>query len=76
MLETGLGRAANVALASLPGFVLPSDTSASDRYFTTDQTEPFRLERGHLAVPRGPGLRGTLYRHERRKHSPDHVAEL
>ena len=56
MLETGLGRAANVALASLPNFSLPGDTSASDRYFHRDITEPFRLEDGRLRVPQGPGL--------------------
>jgi O-succinylbenzoate synthase len=56
MLETGLGRAANVALAALPGFTLPGDTSASDRYYRTDLTEPFVLQDGHLAVPTGPGL--------------------
>ncbi|MFD0656171.1 o-succinylbenzoate synthase [Thermocatellispora tengchongensis] len=56
MLETGLGRAANVALAALPGFTLPGDTSASRRYFATDITAPFTLEDGHLAVPTGPGL--------------------
>lgn len=56
MLETGLGRAANVALAALPGFTLPGDTSASDRYYTRDLTEPFVLDAGHLAVPTGPGL--------------------
>lgn len=56
MLETGLGRAANVALAALPGFTLPGDTSASDRYYRTDITEPFTLAAGHLAVPSGPGL--------------------
>ncbi|GIM73394.1 o-succinylbenzoate synthase [Winogradskya consettensis] len=56
MLETGLGRAANVALAALPGFTLPGDTSASGRYFATDITEPFVLEGGHLRVPQGPGL--------------------
>nr|WP_221375349.1 o-succinylbenzoate synthase [Actinoplanes polyasparticus] len=56
MLETGLGRAANVALAALPGFTLPGDTSASDRYFRTDVTEPFVLQDGHLPVPTGPGL--------------------
>ncbi|MEV4346977.1 o-succinylbenzoate synthase [Actinoplanes sp. NPDC049596] len=56
MLETGLGRAANVALAALPGFTLPGDTSASDRYFRTDVTEPFVLDGGHLPVPTGPGL--------------------
>jgi O-succinylbenzoate synthase len=56
MLETGLGRAANVALAALPGFVLPGDTSASDRYFHRDITDPFVLEEGRLPVPTGPGL--------------------
>ncbi len=56
MLETGLGRAANVALAALPGFTLPGDTSASDRYFHRDITEPFVLHDGRLSVPTGPGL--------------------
>ncbi len=56
MLETGIGRAANVALAALPGFTLPGDTSASDRYYRTDITPPFRLEDGHVRVPTGPGL--------------------
>ncbi len=56
MLETGLGRAANLALAALPNFTLPGDLSASDRYFPVDLTPPFRLEDGHLRVPDGPGL--------------------
>lgn len=56
MLETGIGRAANVALAALPNFTLPGDLSASERYFATDLTEPFLLVDGHLAVPSGPGL--------------------
>ncbi|MCX2183876.1 o-succinylbenzoate synthase [Streptomyces sp. SKN60] len=56
MLETGIGRAANVALAALPGFTLPGDTSGSHRYFATDITEPFVLADGHLDVPTGPGL--------------------
>lgn len=56
MLETGLGRAANVALAALPGFSLPGDTSASDRYYARDITRPFVLEDGHLRVPDGPGI--------------------
>ena len=46
MLETGVGRAANVALAALPGFTLPGDTSASGRYFAEDLTEPFVLGEG------------------------------
>lgn len=56
MLETGIGRAANVALAALPGFTLPGDTSASSRYFATDITEPFVLDDGRLRVPDGPGI--------------------
>ncbi|WP_155371497.1 o-succinylbenzoate synthase [Catellatospora vulcania] len=56
MLETGIGRAANVALAALPGCVLPGDTSASGRYFSRDVTAPFVLADGHLAVPTGPGI--------------------
>jgi O-succinylbenzoate synthase len=57
MLETGVGRAVNVALASLPGFTLPGDTSGSDRYFERDLTEPFVVDPdGTMAVPTGPGL--------------------
>jgi O-succinylbenzoate synthase len=56
MLETGIGRAANVALAALPGFTLPGDTSASDRYYRQDLTAPFVLTDGHLQVPTGPGI--------------------
>ncbi len=56
MLETGLGRAANVALAALPGFVLPGDVSASNRYYHRDITEPLVMHDGQLSVPRGPGL--------------------
>lgn len=56
MLETGLGRAANAALAALPGFTLPGDISGSGRFYRTDITEPFVLDDGHIAVPAGPGL--------------------
>ena len=57
MLETGIGRATNVALAALPGFTLPGDTSASSRYFTDDITEPFVVEPdGTMAVPTGLGI--------------------
>jgi O-succinylbenzoate synthase len=56
MLETGIGRAGNVALAALPGFTLPGDLSASARYFHRDVTEPFVLEDGCLRVPTGPGI--------------------
>lgn len=57
MLETGLGRAANLALASLPGFTLPGDISATDRYYEEDIAAPrFELHDGTLDVPDGPGL--------------------
>jgi O-succinylbenzoate synthase len=56
MLETGLGQAANLALASLPGFTLPADIAPSQRYFTTDVTEPLTMHDGRIAVPDGPGL--------------------
>jgi O-succinylbenzoate synthase len=57
MLETGVGRAANLALAALPGFVLPGDTSASNRYYAEDLTEPFVLESdGTVRLPAGPGI--------------------
>lgn len=56
MLETGLGRAANLALAALPGFTLPGDTSGSSRYYRTDITAPFVIADGHLDVPTAPGI--------------------
>ncbi len=56
MVETGLGRAANIALAALPGFTLPGDVSGSDRFFDEDITEPIVMTDGHVAVPNGPGL--------------------
>lgn len=57
MLETGIGRATNLALAAMEGFRLPGDTSASRRYFPQDLTEPFELgPDGTMAVPSGPGI--------------------
>jgi O-succinylbenzoate synthase len=56
MLETGIGRAGNVAMAAMENFKLPGDTSASDRYYHRDITEPFVLVDGRLNVPQGPGL--------------------
>jgi O-succinylbenzoate synthase len=57
MLETGIGRAVNVALAAMPGVTMPGDTSASARYFAHDLTEPFTVDRdGTMAVPSGPGI--------------------
>ena len=58
MLETGVGRAANLAFASFPGVTLPSDISATDRYFDEDITEPaFYLgPDSTIAVPEGMGI--------------------
>ncbi len=62
MLETGVGRASNLALASLPGFTLPGDISASDRYYHRDITEErFTLNSDStIAIPQGPGLGITI----------------
>jgi o-succinylbenzoate synthase len=58
LLETGVGRAANLAFASLPGVTLPCDISATDRYYDPDLTEPaFFLGSGStIAVPTEPGI--------------------
>ncbi len=57
MLESGVGRAYNVALASLPNFTLPGDISASRRYWERDIVEPeFVVEDGLMRVPDGPGI--------------------
>jgi O-succinylbenzoate synthase len=63
MLETGLGRALNLAVAALPGCTLPPDLGPSARYFADDLTVPFTAEGGSMAVPQGPGL-GTEPRPE------------
>ncbi len=57
MHEFGIGRAANLAVASLPGFTLPGDVSGSDRSYREDVVEPPVLaRRGAVPVPTGPGL--------------------
>ena len=62
MLETGVGRAANLALASLPNFALPGDISATDRYYAEDITnERFTLNADStIDVPDTPGLGVTI----------------
>lgn len=57
MLESGVGRAHNLALASLPGFTLPGDISASRRYWESDIVDPeFTVVDGTMRVPTGPGI--------------------
>jgi O-succinylbenzoate synthase len=66
MLESGIGRAYNVALASLPGFTLPGDLSPSSRYWEEDVVSPewTMSDGGLVSVPTGPGL-GVEVRPER-----------
>lgn len=58
LLESGVGRLHNIAMASLPGFTLPGDISGSDRYWTEDIVDPPVVVRadGTIAVPTGAGL--------------------
>lgn len=65
MLETGVGRAANLALASLTGVTLPSDISATSRYYDPDLTEEvftLNAEDSTISVPKGAGLGVTVNR--------------
>ncbi len=56
MHEFGIGRAANLAISSLPGFTLPGDVSGSDKYYREDLVEPPILaHQGAIPVPQGPG---------------------
>ena len=65
MLESGVGRAYNLALASLPNFTLPGDISESRRYWEEDLVEPeFEMDRGMMPVPQEPGV-GVAIRMER-----------
>lgn len=60
VLESGIGRAANLALASLPNFSLPGDISATDRYYRRDITQHFELTDGCIDVPTGPGTGAVM----------------
>jgi O-succinylbenzoate synthase len=57
MHEFGIGRAANLAIASLPGFTLTGDISGSDKYYRQDVVKrPILAHQGTIPVPKGPGL--------------------
>ncbi len=63
MLETGIGRAHNIHLATLPNFIKPGDTSSSSRYWQQDiVNEPLETAGGFMPVPSGPGIGVTLNR--------------
>jgi len=63
MLETGVGRSGNLALAAMENFLLPADIPASNRYFVEDLTEPLELTDGMLTVPTGSGS-GVIVRED------------
>lgn len=63
VLECGVGRAANLALAALPNFTLPGDISATRRYFERDITQSFEVREGAIDVPPGDGS-GTELDHD------------
>jgi O-succinylbenzoate synthase len=76
MLEAGVGRAHNVAIASLPGFNKPGDTSSSSRYFEDDIVEPaLEATNGLMPVPAGPGI-GVKVRHDVLARVTTNVTEL
>lgn len=57
MHEYGIGRAANVAISSLPGFSIPGDVSGSDKYYAEDLIDPpIRAVDGCITLPKLPGL--------------------
>jgi O-succinylbenzoate synthase len=58
MLESGIGRAHNIAMSTLPGFSMPGDVSASQRYWHEDIIEPLVevTPKGTIRVPKAPGL--------------------
>jgi len=63
MLESGIGRAHNIHLATLPNFTKPGDTSSSSRYWKQDIiNEPLETRAGFMPVPQGVGIGVTLNR--------------
>lgn len=64
MLEAGIGRAHNIAMSSLPGFIMPGDVSASSRYWDEDIIDPevTVTSQGTISVPEGAGFGFDLKR--------------
>ena len=77
MLESGIGRAHNIHLSTLPNFTLPGDVAASRRYFSPDLIEPGIEVRtdGTIAVPDGPGI-GVAVAQERVDGATESRVEL
>jgi O-succinylbenzoate synthase len=77
MLESGIGRAANIHLSTLPNFTLPGDVAASKRYFQPDLIDPpiDVASDGTIAVPTGAGL-GVAINEERLQRATVRVTDL
>jgi o-succinylbenzoate synthase len=75
MLESGIGRAHNIHLSTLPGFTLPGDIAASRRYFAPDLIDPEIEIRGDgtIAVPTGPGIGVNVVRDRIERASIEHL---
>jgi len=76
MLESGIGRAHNIHLASLPNFSLPGDIAASKRYYQPDLIEPAIdiAADGTIAVPQGPGIGVNIVRERIEKATIRHMS--
>lgn len=76
MFETGVGRAMNLAIASLPNFTLPGDISATNRYYEEDITRPFFLNRedSTMTVPTGAGIGVDVDKDRLAAHRVQHLA--
>jgi O-succinylbenzoate synthase len=75
MLESGIGRAHNIHLSTLPNFTLPGDVAASRRYFSPDLIDPEIVVRpdGTIEVPKGPGIGVTVVPDRVRAATEEHL---
>lgn len=74
LLETGIGRAFNIALASLPNFTLPADMSETRLFFAQDLVkDPYKTIKGEIAVPDKPGLGFDIDEIALRKYTADTI---
>ncbi|WP_394120353.1 o-succinylbenzoate synthase [Planococcus donghaensis] len=72
MLESGIGRAHNVALTTLPNFILPGDTAGSSRYWEEDIISPeVTVEDGYITVPTEAGIGYGINEHALDKYTID-----
>ncbi len=74
MLETGIGRAFNIAVSSLPNYIYPADMSPNNIFFTEDLIDPtYNVKDGYVAVPQSPGLGYTIVKKRIEKYTVEKV---